>query len=66
MKISFTSTAPAKIVLTSADPLNYAKVGQLIKKNGNWDFKDNILQIEQEKLGVKWLNEIQQTLRFLA
>jgi transcription-repair coupling factor len=53
-----------KIYLHFSDELDYAKVSQLLKLNSYWEFKDNILKINKNKLKSNWLLDIKNTIEF--
>jgi len=53
-----------KITITFKDELDYAKVKLLLDFNPAWQFKDNELKIDLNKLNKNWLLELKNTLSF--
>ncbi|MFH1667805.1 MAG: DEAD/DEAH box helicase [Candidatus Komeilibacteria bacterium] len=53
-----------KITITFKDELDYTKVKQLLDFNPAWQFKDNELKIDIQKLNKNWLLDLKNTLSF--
>ncbi len=52
-----------KLIIKFLFPLKPEPLAKLLQKNPNWQFTDDSIKIDLEKLGDKWLDELKKTIR---
>jgi len=62
-KINISGEPKEKITLTFSHKIEPEKIKKLLEKNNNWDFTEEQIKIEKNKLGEKWLSNLTKCVR---